>query len=50
MATVNDASALFKRVWGDGTLKAVPDFAKLQKEIPFSKREKLGDMYVQPVN
>lgn len=49
MATVNDASALFKRVWGDGTLKAVPDFAKLQKEIPFSKREKLGDMYVQPV-
>lgn len=49
MATVNDASALFKRVWGDGTIKAVPDFAKLQKEIPFSKREKLGDMYVVPV-
>lgn len=49
MATVNDASALFKRVWGDGTIKAVPDFAKLQKEIPFSKKEKLGDMYVVPV-
>jgi len=49
MATVNDASALFKRVFGDGTIKAVPDFAKLQKEIPFSKREKLGDMYVVPV-
>lgn len=49
MATVNDASALFKRVWGDGTIKAVPDFAKLQKEIPYSKREKLGDMYVVPV-
>lgn len=49
MATVNDASALFKRVWGDGTIKAVPNFAKLMKEIPFSKREKLGDMYVVPV-
>jgi hypothetical protein len=49
MATVNDASALFKRVWGEGTIKAVPDFAKLQKTVPFSKREKLGDMYVEPV-
>lgn len=49
MAVVNDASALFKRIWGDGTIKAVPDFAKLQKEVPFSKKEKLGDMYVQPV-
>ena len=49
MATINDASALFKRVFGDGTIKAVPDFAKLQKEVPFSKKEKLGDMYVVPV-
>lgn len=49
MATVNDASALFKRVWGDGTIKAVPDFAKLQKEIPFSKREKTGEYFVVPV-
>lgn len=49
MATINDASALFKRVFGNGTIKAVPDFAKLQKEVPFSKKEKLGDMYVVPV-
>lgn len=49
MATVNDASALFKRVWGDGTIKAVPDFAKLQKEVPFSKREKTGEYFVVPV-
>lgn len=49
MGAVNDASALFKRVWGDGTIKAVPKFAKIQNEVGFSKREKLGDMYVQPV-
>lgn len=49
MATVNTLDALFKRVWGDGTIKAVPKFAKLQEEIPFSKRERLGDMYVVPV-
>lgn len=49
MAVVNDASALFKRIWGDGTIKAVPDFAKIQKEVSFSKREKTGDMYVVPV-
>lgn len=49
MATVNDASALFKRVWGDGTIKAVPAFAKLQKEVSFSKKEKTGEYYVVPV-
>lgn len=49
MAVVNDASALFKRIWGDGTIKAVPDFAKLQKEVTFTKKEKTGDMYVVPV-
>ena len=49
MANVNDVNALFKRVWGDGTIQAVPDFAKVQKEIPFSQQEKLGDMYVRPV-
>lgn len=49
MGATNDASALFKRVWGDGTIKAVPDFAKLQKEVKFSQKEKLGDMFVVPV-
>lgn len=49
MAVVNSLDALFKRVWGDGTIKALPRFAKLQEEIPFSKRERLGDMYVVPV-
>jgi hypothetical protein len=49
MATVNSLDALFKRVWGDGAIKALPRFAKFQEEIPFSKRERLGDMYVVPV-
>ncbi len=45
MATTNDVSALFKRVYGDGSVKAVPDFAKVMKEVKFSQREKLGDLY-----
>jgi hypothetical protein len=49
MAAVNSLDTLFKRVWGDGTIKALPKFAKLQEEVPFSKRERLGDMYVVPV-
>jgi hypothetical protein len=49
MAAVNTLDTLFKRVWGDGTIKALPRFAKLQEEVPFSKRERLGDMYVVPV-
>lgn len=49
MATVNSLDALFKRVWGNGSIKAVPKFAKIQEEVPFSKRERLGDMYVVPV-
>lgn len=49
MAAVNSLDSLFKRVWGDGAIKALPRFAKLQDEIPFSKKERLGDMYVVPV-
>lgn len=49
MATVNSLDALFKKVYGDGTIKAVPKFAKLMNEVPFSKREKLGDQYIVPV-
>jgi len=49
MAATNDLNALFKRVYGDGTIKAVPKFAKIMKTVPFSQQEKLGDMYVVPV-
>lgn len=45
----NVLDALFKKVYGDGTIKAVPDFAKIMKRVPFSSREKLGDEYVIPV-
>jgi len=49
MAATNTLDALFKEVYGDGAIRAVPDFAKLMKRVPFSKREKLGDQYVIPV-
>lgn len=49
MATVNSLDSLFKRVWGDGAIKAIPKFAKIMDTVPFSKKEKLGDMYVLPV-
>lgn len=45
----NSLDGLFKRIWGDGTIKAVPKFAIIQEEVPFSKRERTGDMYVVPV-
>ena len=50
MSAVNALDSLFKRVWGDGAIKALPRFAKLMEEVPFSSRERLGDMYVVPVN
>lgn len=49
MAETNVLDALFKKVYGDGTIKAVPDFAKLMKRVPFKSREKLGDEYIVPV-
>lgn len=49
MSTVNSLDALFKRVWGNGAIKALPKFAKIMDEVPYTKQEKLGDMYVVPV-
>lgn len=49
MAATNELSNLFKKVYGDGTIKAIPKFAKLMQEIPYSQQEKLGDMYEVPV-
>ena len=49
MATTNTLDSLFKAVFGDGSIKAVPDFAKIMKDVPYSKREKLGDEYQLPV-
>ena len=50
MAATNTLDGLFKEVYGDGAVRAVPQFAKLMKKVPFSKREKLGDQYVLPVS
>ena len=49
MAEANVLDGLFKKVYGDGTIKAVPDFARLMKRVPFRPKEKLGDEYVVPV-
>lgn len=49
MAAVNALDSLFKRVWGDGAIRALPRFSKLMQEVPFSQRERLGDMFVVPV-
>lgn len=49
MAAVNALDSLFRRVWGDGAIRALPRFSKLMQEVPFSQRERLGDMFVVPV-
>lgn len=39
----------FKRVYADELSNAVPSFAILQQDIPFTKRDKIGDSYRFPV-
>jgi hypothetical protein len=50
-ANLTDLNGLFKVVYADKLEDLVPDFAILQKRIPFSSAEKeLGLLYAQPVN
>jgi hypothetical protein len=49
VAATNTLDTLFKQVYGDGAIQAVPEFAKLMKRVSFSQREKLGEDYVVPV-
>lgn len=49
MAVTNSLDSLYKDVFGDGTIRAVPDFAKIQKRVKFSQKEKTGDFYEVPV-
>lgn len=49
MAVTNTLDTLYKDVFGDGTIRAVPDFAKIQKRVKFSQKEKTGDFYEVPV-
>lgn len=47
--TIQTLDGLYKRVYGEKPEKVVPDFARVQKEIPFSSRKKLGDRFEVPV-
>lgn len=49
MAATNSLDSLYKDVFGDGTIRAVPDFAKIQKRVKFTQKEKTGDFYEVPV-
>jgi hypothetical protein len=45
-ATLN---GLFKQVYNKEVVTAIPDFAILQKAVPFSKSQMLGDKFHIPV-
>lgn len=48
---VSNLNGLFKTVYADKLLDLVPDFAVLQKKIPFSPADKeTGAFYAQPIN
>jgi hypothetical protein len=49
MAQQNDFTVLHKQVFADGIQNLVPSFAKLSKEIKFSKEKQTGRYYEQPV-
>lgn len=49
--TVSTLNGLFKTVYADKLLDLVPDYAILQKKIPFVSADKeTGNFYAQPVN
>lgn len=49
--TVSTANGLFKTVYGNKLIKAVPDFAVLQKLVSFAKQDKeIGAYFEQPVS
>jgi hypothetical protein len=49
--TPSTADGLFKQVFADKLIKAVPDFAVLQKMVDFAKSEKeIGEYFSQPVS
>ena len=49
MAQQNDFTVLHKQVFGDSVINLVPSFAKLSKEISFSKEKQTGRYFEQPV-
>lgn len=47
--TVSTLDGLFKVIYGEGPVKAVPEVAILQKEVKFEKSAKIGKSYNFPV-
>ena len=47
--TVSTLDGLFKVIYGEGPVKAVPEVAILQKEVKFEKSSKIGKSYNFPV-
>lgn len=47
--TLTSLDGLFKTVYADNIEQLIPETAKLKKLIPFSRDEKIGDHYEQPV-
>lgn len=47
--TLSSMNGLVKEKYADKIEKAVPDFAKLTKMVPFSKKTAVGNYYHQPV-
>ena len=48
--TVSTLNGLFKTVYADTLIDAVPDYAILQKRVAFNNDDKLGAYYAQPIN
>ena len=48
--TVATLNGLFKKIYAPSIVNLIPDFAILQKRVPFSKGERLGDYFNQPVS
>ena len=47
--TLSSMNGLVKEKYADKIEKAVPDFAKIMKMVPFSKKTAVGNFYHQPV-
>lgn len=47
--TVSTLDGLFKVVYGEGPINAIPEVSQLQKEIKFQSTEKIGKSYNFPV-
>ena len=47
--TTSTLDGLFKVVYGEGPIRAVPEIAIIQKEVKFQQTEKIGKSYNFPV-